>query len=576
MIRLAKQYLSPYLRQTLLLLAALLASAVFNLMLPTVGKRIVNEGIANQDTAYIFRLGLQMMVFLLLALGLMLIVGRLSAQVAMGFSRDLRHALFRHIGTLSQTELDELSTATLISCQVNDVNQVQTVLMNVLNIFLSAPLMAVGGAVMAYITAPNLSWILLAILPLVLIVIAAVLMRVNPLFRENQARLDRLNGIVREILSGMRVVRAFNNEEREKNRIDEAAGALMDTAVTSNRMTVSLLPLLTLLINAANIMTVWFGGHSMMEGLSTYGDVQTFIQYAAQIMTSLAMTSMLMVALPRAITSAERINRIFDKTSSVEEPQQEAVPDVRASIEFDHVSFRYPGGEENVLTDISFRAEAGETIAIIGGTGAGKSTLLHLISRYYDAAVGKVLVNGCDVRRLRQAALRSMLGIVPQKPFLFSGTIYENLCFGKRDATEQEAAHALEIAQASDFVAEKPEGIYSYIAPGGTNVSGGQRQRLSIARAVIRQPKIYLFDDSFSALDFKTDAALRSALAKETRDAVTVIVAQRVGTVMHADQIIVLDRGRAVGIGKHGELLKTCPVYREIALSQLSESEVGA
>lgn len=285
---------------------------------------------------------------------------------------------------------------------------------------------------------------------------------------------------------------------------------------------------------------------------------------------------MLMVALPRAITSAERINRIFDKTSSVEEPQQEAVPDVRASIVFDHVSFRYPGGEENVLTDISFRAEAGETIAIIGGTGAGKSTLLHLISRYYDAAVGKVLVNGCDVRRLRPAALRSMLGIVPQKPFLFSGMIYENLCFGKRDATEQEAAHALEIAQAADFVAEKPEGIYSYIAPGGTNVSGGQRQRLSIARAVIRQPKIYLFDDSFSALDFKTDAALRSALAKETRDAVTVIVAQRVGTVMHADQIIVLDRGRAVGIGKHGELLKTCPVYREIALSQLSESEVGA
>lgn len=576
MIRLAKRYLSPYLRQTLLLLAALLASSVFNLMLPTVGKRIVNEGVANQDTAYIFRLGMQMAVFLLLALGLMLAVNRLSAQVAMGFSRDLRHALFRHIGTLSQRELDELSTATLISCQVNDVNQVQTVLMNVLNIFLSAPLMAIGGAVMAYITAPNLSWILLAILPLVLVVIAAILLRVNPLFRENQARLDRVNGLVREILSGMRVVRAFNNEEREKKRVNEAAGALMDTAVTSNRMTVSLLPLLTLLINAANIMTVWFGGHSMMEGLSTYGDVQTFIQYAAQIMTSLAMTSMLMVALPRAITSAERINRIFDKISSVEDPQREAVPDARASVVFDHVSFRYPGSEENVLTDISFRAEAGETVAIIGGTGAGKSTMLHLISRYYDATVGKVFVNGCDVRRLRQATLRSMLGIVPQKPFLFGGTIYENLCFGKRGATEQEAARALEIAQAAGFVAEKPDGIHSYIAPAGTNVSGGQRQRLSIARAVIRQPKIYLFDDSFSALDFKTDAALRGALAKETRDAVTVIVAQRVGTVMHADQIIVLDRGRAVGIGRHEELLKTCPVYREIALSQLSESEVGA
>jgi len=576
MIRLAKRYLSPYLRQALLLLTALLASSVFNLMLPTVGKRIVNEGVANQDTAYIFRLGLQMVAFLLLALGLMLAVNRLSAQVAMGFSRDLRHALFRHIGTLSQRELDEISTATLISCQVNDVNQVQTVLMNVLNIFLSAPLMAVGGAVMAYITAPNLSWILLAILPLVLIVIAAILLRVNPLFRGNQAQLDRVNGLVREVLSGMRVVRAFNNEEREKKRINEAAEALMDTAVTSNRITVSLLPILTLLINAANIMTVWFGGHSMMEGLSTYGDVQTFIQYAAQIMTSLAMTSMLMVALPRAITSAERINRIFDKTSSVEDPQREAVPDARASIVFDHVSFRYPGSEENVLTDISFRAEAGETVAIIGGTGAGKSTLLHLISRYYDATVGKVFVNGCDVRRLRQATLRSMLGIVPQKPFLFGGTIYENLCFGKRGATEQEAAHALEIAQAVGFVAEKPEGIHSYIAPAGTNVSGGQRQRLSIARAVIRQPKIYLFDDSFSALDFKTDAALRGALAKETRDAVTVIVAQRVGTVMHADQIIVLDRGRAVGIGRHEELLKTCPVYREIALSQLSESEVGA
>ncbi len=576
MIRLFRIYLYPYRKKTLQLILALFASTLFTLLLPSIGKQIINQGIKMQDMEYILKMGGFMLAALILAMLLMFAVNKLSAEVALGFSKDLRHALFKHIGTLSQRELDSLGASTLISRQINDINQIQMVLVQLLNVFLSAPLMCVGGVLMAYITAPNLSWILLVVLPLVLIVMCAVLVQVNPLYRENQTKLDKVNLTVREVLSGMRVVRAFNNAETEKQRMSSASESLMSTAIKANKITVSLMPVLTIFINAANIMIVWFGGHYMLDGLSTFGDVQAFIQYAGMIMTAFAMTSLLMVALPRAATSAERVNEVFDKHSAVIDPETDAKTDEHASIEFDHVYFKYPGSEENVLTDVNFRAEAGQTLAIIGGTGSGKSTLLNLIARYYDASVGKVMVNGCDVRKLKQSTLRGMMGIVPQKSFLFGGTIYDNICFGKRDASEAEVNHALEIAQSADFVAEKEGGIRAYIAPSGTNVSGGQRQRLSIARAIVRKPKIYLFDDSFSALDFKTDAALRGALSKETRDAVTVIVAQRVGTVMNADQIIVLDKGHVVGIGRHKELLKDCEIYREIALPQLSESEVNA
>lgn len=576
MIRLFKHYLLPYKRKMIFLFVALFCASLCNLTLPVISKVIINKGIANQNMQLVMYLGVAMISLLILAWGIMILVNKLSAEIALGFSKDLRHALFKHIGTLSPAELDAFGTSTLISRQINDINQVQMVLVQLLNVFLSAPLMCIGGVIMAYITAPRLSWILLLILPIVLLVMIAVLIQVNPLYRQNQKKLDHVNRILREILTGIRVIRAFNNEEIEEQRVSKASKDLMYIATKANKITISLMPIITLFINGANILIVWFGGHYMTEGLATYGDIQTFIQYAAMIMTAFAMTSLLMVALPRAATSAKRINEVFDKESTIKDPVLEAVipADRKPSIEFKHVYFKYPGSEENVLTDISFKVKAGETLAIIGGTGSGKTTLLNLIARYYDASVGKILINECEIHQLKQNTLRRLMGIVPQKAFLFGGSIYDNVCYGKKGASKKEVLHALNIAQAIEFISQKEEGIYSHITPSGANVSGGQRQRIAIARAIVKKPQIYLFDDSFSALDFKTDAALRSALEEETKEAVTVIVAQRVGTIMNADQIIVLDHGQMMGKGKHKELLKTCPTYREIAYSQLPESEV--
>lgn len=578
MIKLYLKFLSKYKGKVFLVIFLLICSTLANLLLPMISKNIINNGIGKQNTELIIGLGAIMIVVLLIGFGIVVVGNYFSAHVSMSFSKDLRHALFAHSASFSRGDAEEIGTASLISRQTNDVMQMQMALVQMLNIMLMAPIMCVGGIVMAYLTAPSLSWIIALILPFAIVVAVVMMIKVNPLYRANQVKLDKVNLIMRETLTGMRVLRAFNKEEFEIKRFSEASEDLMKTSLKANRIMTLIMPIMTLCVNVANILIIWNGGHKMVDGTITYGDVQAFIQYVSMILMSLMMTSMLMIILPRAISSGERIREIFDKKPTVMDPENpETIPEgLPVTLSFEHVNFKYPGADENVLTDITFEAKAGETVAIIGGTGSGKSTLVNLISRAYDTTEGCVKVDGVDVRNLVIKDLIGRLGIVPQKAFLFAGSIIDNMRYGKKDASEEEVNHALKTAQAWDFVEKNDYGIYTYITQSGSNVSGGQRQRLAIARALVRKPEIYIFDDSFSALDFKTDAKLRKALKKEVKDSIMVIVAQRVGTIMEADQILVMDNGKIIGKGTHKELLKSNSVYREIALSQLSESEVSA
>ncbi|MFC4100509.1 ABC transporter ATP-binding protein [Paenibacillus xanthanilyticus] len=570
------RFMKPYRTAVIFTLVLVFLQTLSDLYLPTLMADIVDRGVVTGDTGYIWRIGALML--LIAALGGVCAVGAsyLSAKSAGAFGRDLRSRVFAHVEQFSLNEFDKIGTASLITRTTNDITQVQMVLTMLMRVMVMAPLMCIGGIIMAMSKDVKLSFVIIGVVPVLAIIILVVVMRSIPLFKSMQTKIDKLNLVLRENLTGIRVIRSFNRTRHEQARFNAANEDLTQTAIAVNRLMAGLMPIMMLVMNLASIAIIWYGGKRIeAEGIAV-GDLIAFIQYAWQIMFALIFASMMFVMVPRASASAVRIQEVLDMQPAIQDADAPQSLSARAgSVAFDNVTFYYPGAEVPALSGISFTAEPGKITAIIGGTGSGKSTLIHLIPRFYDASEGAVRIGGQDVRHASQEQLRDAIGLVPQKALLFTGTIAENIRFGKEDATDEEIRHAAAVAQASDFIGSMPEGYDSVLAQGGTNVSGGQKQRLSIARALVRRPSIYLFDDSFSALDFKTDAKLRAALKTETADATLIIVAQRVSTVMDADQIIVLEEGKIAGIGTHRELLADCEVYREIVMSQLSEEEIA-
>lgn len=570
------RFLKQYTVQIAAVIALLFVQVLSDLYLPTLMADIVDIGLVNKDINYILKIGGFM---LLIAAGgtiCAIIATYLSSKTAVGFGKLVREKLFTKVASFSLHEFDKLGTATLITRTTNDVTQVQQVSVLILSMMVTAPLTSIGGIFMALQQDTSLSWILVVVIPILFGIIGVTLFRGLPLFKVMQEKLDKLNLVLRENLTGIRVVRAFNRLDQEKLRFNDANADLMDNAIKINVIMAVLMPTMMLIMNLTTVALVWFGAIRIDSGAMHIGSLLAFIQYATQILFSLLMLVMLFIMVPRAQVSAVRINEVLDTNLNIIDPQISKIADnERGFVEFKDVSFRYPGADQPALSDINFSAKPGELTAIIGGTGSGKSTLINLITRFYDVESGSVLVDGVDVREVTQQALRAKIGLVPQKTVLFSGSIAENIKYGKEDATREEIEQAAQVAQATDFITEMEEGFDHTIAQGGTNISGGQKQRLSIARALIRKPKIYIFDDSFSALDFKTDAKLRAALKPEIAEATVFLIAQSVSTVRDADRIIVLDDGQISGIGTHKELLDTCKVYREIVSSQLSEEELG-
>lgn len=568
--------LKPYIKYVIGVLIFTFINALSELYLPNMMSKIVNNGIVKGDTNYIMKIGGIMLIVAAFSAVSMIFASLLSSKASMGFGRDLRRKVFAHVEEFSLREFDSIGTASLITRTTNDITQVQQVSIMMLRMMVRAPMMCIGGIIMALSKNARLSIIMLFSMPVLFAVIYIVGKKGFPLFKMIQKKIDRVNLVLREQLTGIRVIRAFDRTRHEEERFDTANKDLTDTSIKVNRIMTLLMPLINIILNFTIIAVIWFGSKHIDSGIMQVGDLMAFIQYVMQIMFSMVMLSMMFIMLPRASASASRINEVLDTVPTIEDKESlSVIGDKKGFLDFKDVTFSYPGAEKPVLTHISFSAKPGETTAIIGGTGSGKSTLINLIPRFYDVDSGAILVDGIDVRDLSQEELRSRIGFVPQKAVLFTGTIADNIRYGKEDATDDEIGYAAEIAQAADFISNMDKGFDSFIAQGGTNVSGGQKQRISIARALVRKPEIYIFDDSFSALDFKTDARLRKALKKETKNATVIIVAQRVSTVMDADRIIVLDEGRIVGIGKHKELLAGCEVYREIVSSQLSEEEIA-
>lgn len=527
------------------------------------------------QTGYIWGKGLQMLGVALLGVAATVLVGFFSARMAADVGRRLRHDLFAKVESFGSSEFDRFSTASLITRTTNDVQQIQMLVTMGVRMICYTPIIGIGGVIFAVQKSVSLSWLVAVAVVVFLGLIAVALAVVLPKFKILQKLIDRLNLVSRENLSGMMVVRAFGNEAYEERRFDRANRDQMETTRFVQRMMSALMPAMMFGMNLLSVLIVWIGGHAIAESTLQIGDMMAFIQYAMQIIMAFLMIAMIFIMVPRASVSAGRILEVLDAPLAIQDPAQpETIQEPKGLVEFHDVSFRYGGADSDVLEHISFTAKPGETTAFIGSTGSGKSTLVNLIPRFYDVTGGSITIDGVDVRRLSQHQLREMIGYVPQKGMLFSGTVASNLRYGREDAGEEELQEALSTAQAADFVNAMDQGVDSPIAQGGTNVSGGQRQRLSIARALTRKAPIYIFDDSFSALDFKTDAALRKALAQNTAQATVLIVAQRVSTILHAQQIIVLDQGRMVGKGTHKELLRTCPEYREIAESQLQKEEL--
>jgi len=570
------RFLKPYSIPVACVLALVLLQSLFELYLPTLMSDIVDKGIVNGDINYIMRIGGIMLLVTAGGTACAVLAGYLSAKTATGFGKILRSKIFSHVENFSLHEFDQIGTPSLITRTTNDVTQVQMVTLMMLRIFISAPIMCVGGIIMAVSMDPSLSLVLFVAVPVLAVAIAVIAGKAMPLFKAMQAKIDKINLVLRENLSGIRVIRAFNRTDYERNRFNDANLDLTSTAIKVNRMMATLMPMMMLVMNLTTIAIIWFGGIRIDSGHMQVGALMAFLQYSMQIMFSLLMASMLFVMVPRASASAERINEVLDTVPSIKDAAQvKSAGGKSGFVEFRNVTFSYPGAEKPAVSDISFSAKPGEVTAIIGGTGAGKSTLINLIPRFYDIDGGSILVDGVDIRELPQENLRAKIGLVPQKAVLFTGTIADNIRYGKKDATLEEVQRAADTAQATEFISVMKDGFDSVIAQGGINVSGGQKQRLSIARALVRRPEIYIFDDSFSALDFKTDARLRRALKEETAGACVLIVSQRVSTVMGADRIIVLDEGQIAGMGGHKELLETCGVYREIVSSQLAEEEIA-
>jgi len=575
MIKLLR-YLKPYRVSIIATLSLIFLQAISELFLPTLMANIVDIGVVNGDTAYIFKIGGLMMIIALVGTLCAVAASFLSSKTSMAFGRDLRGQMFKRAEDFSLNEFDKIGTSSLITRTTNDITQIQQVVMMSLRMMARAPMMAIGGIIMAVSKNAKLSLVIVFVIPIIVFGILIVAKKGTPLFKVMQTKLDKLNQVLRENLIGVRVIRAFNRVDHEKNRFQEANYDLTNTAIKVNKIMAAMMPIMSLVLNFTTIAVIWFGAIRIDSGNMQVGDLMAFIQYVMQIMFALIMLSMMFVMIPRASASAVRINEVFDTIPEIKDTEKTITTNAKDGlIEFKNVTFSYPGAEEPVLKDISFTAKPGKVTAVIGGTGSGKSTLVNLIPRFYDIDSGSILVDGLDIREISQKALRDKIGFVPQKAVLFSGTIADNIKYGKEDATEEEIKYAAEIAQATEFISNMKDGFNSVIAQGGTNVSGGQKQRLSIARALVRRPEIYLFDDSFSALDFKTDAKLRGALKNETKNSTQIIVAQRVTTIIDADQIIVLDEGKIAGIGNHKELLKTCDVYREIVSSQLSEEEIA-
>lgn len=526
---------------------------------------------------YILYMGGIMLLITMAGAAASIAVGYISAKVAAGLGRNLRKLVFRKVSSFSNTELDKFSTSSLITRSTNDVTQIQNLMVIMIRMVFYAPIMGVGGVIRAMSKNSSMSWIIAVAVAVLLIVIASIFSIALPKFKLIQKLVDKLNLVSREALSGMMVIRAFNTQDFEENRFDQANKELTDTNLFVNRVMVFMFPMMMLIMNGVTLMIVWMGAHEIANANMQVGDMMAFMQYAIQIIMSFLMLSMMFILIPRASISAQRIAEVLETEASINDPERpKHLPSQMAGeIVFDNVSFRFPGAEEDMLKALSFKAEAGKTTAIIGATGSGKTTMVNLIPRFYDVTQGRITIDGIDIRDLKQQALRSVIGYVPQKASLFKGTIESNLRYGKDNATEAELSASAAIAQAEEFITEKPEGMGSEIAQGGGNVSGGQKQRLSIARALVKKPKIYIFDDSFSALDFKTDAKLREALKAQTDNSTLLIVAQRISTIKNADKILVLEDGKLVGMGTHHELMNTCEVYQEIALSQLSKEELA-
>ncbi|MDQ6790331.1 MAG: ABC transporter ATP-binding protein/permease [Candidatus Dormibacteraeota bacterium] len=576
LIRLLRTHLRPYQAAIAIVVVLQLVQTIATLYLPTLNADLIDNGVIKSDAGYILRIGAVMIAITLVQVICAIVAVYFGARTAMAFGRDVRAALFNQVQSFSAREVGQLGVPSLITRNTNDVQQVQMLAMMTFTLMVSAPIMGVGGIVMALRQNVPLSSLLVVIVPLLGVIVFLIISRMRPLFRLMQARIDRINQVLREQITGVRVIRAFVRDERERERFSVANSELYDVQLGVGRLMALMFPLVLLVVNVSSVAVLWFGGHLIDSGSMQIGSLTAFLSYLVQILMAVMMATFMFVMVPRAEVSSDRIQEVLDTDSSVVPPADPVdVTTVHGHLRLRDVEFRYPGAEAPVLHGVDLVARPGEITAIIGSTGSGKTTLLNLVPRLFDVTGGSVLVDGVDVRRLNPALLATMIGLVPQKAYLFAGTVASNLRYGKGDATDEELWHALEIAQARDFVEEMPGGLEAKIAQGGTNVSGGQRQRLAIARALVHRPEVYLFDDSFSALDYSTDAALREALARETAEATVVIVAQRVSTIRNADRIVVLEAGRVVGVGTHRELMEANETYREIVLSQLTEREAA-
>jgi ATP-binding cassette subfamily B multidrug efflux pump len=574
--KLLVQYLRPHRRLLIAVVIFQLAQSIASLYLPTLNADIIDEGVAKGDTGYILGIGSLMLLITLLQIACSITAVYFGAKAAMGLGRDLRGAIFTRVGEFSEQEVTRFGAPSLITRSTNDVQQVQQLVLMSCTLMVAAPMLSIGGVIMAVRQDAQLSWLIAVSVPVLLVAVGLIVSRMVPLFRKMQVRIDTVNRVLREQLAGIRVVRAFVREDMETERFASANQDVTEMALRAGRLMALMFPVVMLVLNVSSVAVIWFGSFRIDDGSMQVGTLIAFLSYLMQILMSVMMATFMAVMIPRAAVSADRIGQVLETQSSVRPPANPVTETAgRGELELLDVGFAYPGAEQPVLSGISFRARAGQTTAIIGSTGAGKTTLVNLLPRLFDASSGSVRIDDVDVRELHPDLLWGHIGLVPQKPYLFSGTVRSNLLYGKPDATEEELWRALAIAQAQDFVEEMEGGLDAPISQGGTNVSGGQRQRLAIARALVKQPELYIFDDSFSSLDTATDARLRQSLKRHTSGATMVIIAQRVSSIADAEQILVLDDGRLVGRGTHDELLETSETYREIVSSQLAAEEAA-
>lgn len=575
-MRTVLKYYKRYLPAVICIGLVLFCQVMCELALPGYMSDIINNGVIKGDMSYIQSTGLMMLIVAALGMAAAITANLLGARTAAGAACRLREALFKKVTSFSEAELQQFSTASLITRSTNDIQMIQQASVMLLRMAFFAPIMGIGAVIKAVNTSVPLSWTIAVSLAAVIVIMAVSFTAIFPKFKVLQEKLDKVNLIMKERLEGILVIRAFNTEKKEQSRFDDANLEVTGINRFVNKAMSFMMPALTFVMSASGVLIVWAGAHMVETGTLPIGDMLAYLQYAMHVIMSFLVITMIFMMIPRAMVSAGRVGQVLDVEPTITDPEEpEKLEKARGQLTFRNVGFKYPDADEEVIKNIDFTAEPGRFTAIIGGTGSGKSTILKLIPRFYDVTEGQILLDGHDIRNISLNRLRDLIGYVPQRGLLFSGTIADNMRFGKEDATDEEIGHAIAIAQAADFVEEKEDGINSEIAQGGTNVSGGQKQRLSIARALVKKPSIYLFDDSFSALDFKTDKMLREALAEKVGDAAMIVVAQRINTILDADQIIVLDEGRMVGKGTHAELMRNCEVYKEIALSQLSEEELG-